>query len=229
MHKKISGLLLISLSLILSAPSLLAQASAPAVGVHKVRRVPPPPKVCVDCIRAHENFLASDALQGRGSATHDELVAATYLASELEQYGVAPLGDDGGYLQRVALVRRKPVGAPQLTFSAAGQDVAWKHGTEMLVLRSGPAESSGPLEKVAAGATAQKGAFALLTLRAGASGEEDVQKAMAAGVAAVLLPETARYRSHWQEISATAIRRQAGVAEPGQRDDWRRNSDPHVE
>ena len=40
--------------------------------------------------------LASDAMQGRGSGTPDELRAATYLAGELRQIGISPLGDDGG-------------------------------------------------------------------------------------------------------------------------------------
>jgi hypothetical protein len=60
-------------------------------------------KVCELCVRAHEEFLASDALRGRGSGTHDELVAATYVASELRQYGIEPAGDNGGYIQRLAL------------------------------------------------------------------------------------------------------------------------------
>ena len=38
-------------------------------------------------IRADMEFLASDALQGRGSATRDELLAATFIASQLQQYG----------------------------------------------------------------------------------------------------------------------------------------------
>jgi Zn-dependent M28 family amino/carboxypeptidase len=46
-------------------------------------------------------FLASDAMQGRGSGTHDELLAATYIASELQQIGIAPAGDSGGYIQDV--------------------------------------------------------------------------------------------------------------------------------
>src|SRR5690348_6173805 len=57
--------------------------------------------VCARCIRAHMDFLASDALRGRGSRTHDELVAATYLASEFEQYGLTPAGDGGGFIERV--------------------------------------------------------------------------------------------------------------------------------
>jgi Zn-dependent M28 family amino/carboxypeptidase len=56
----------------------------------------------MDQIRGAMEFLASDALQGRGSGTHDELLAATYLASQLRQIGIEPAGDNGGYLQNVA-------------------------------------------------------------------------------------------------------------------------------
>jgi Zn-dependent M28 family amino/carboxypeptidase len=55
-----------------------------------------------DGIYAEMNFLASDALQGRGSGTHDELVAAVYIASELRRMGITPMGDDGGYIQNVS-------------------------------------------------------------------------------------------------------------------------------
>jgi Zn-dependent M28 family amino/carboxypeptidase len=34
------------------------------------------------------SFLASEALRGRGSATHDELVAATYVASQFRSFGL---------------------------------------------------------------------------------------------------------------------------------------------
>lgn len=50
-------------------------------------------------------FLASDALQGRGSGSHDELVAAVYLASELHRLGIQPMGDKGGYIQDVQTER----------------------------------------------------------------------------------------------------------------------------
>jgi hypothetical protein len=64
--------------------------------------------ICAACIRAHEEFLASDALQGRGSATHDELVAATYIASELRQYGIDPAGDEGTYIQQAVIPQAMP-------------------------------------------------------------------------------------------------------------------------
>jgi peptidase M28-like protein len=53
-------------------------------------------------IRAAMEFLASDALQGRASGSHDELLAATYLAAELRQIGIKPLGDDSGYIQNAS-------------------------------------------------------------------------------------------------------------------------------
>src|SRR5215468_10517309 len=54
-------------------------------------------------VRSHEEFLASDALQGRGSGTRDEWIAATYIGSELREFGVEPAGEDGSYVQRVEL------------------------------------------------------------------------------------------------------------------------------
>jgi len=56
--------------------------------------------LCKPCIRAHEHFLASDAMQGRGSATANELLAAEYIAAQLEQYGVQP-ALPGGFIQTV--------------------------------------------------------------------------------------------------------------------------------
>ncbi len=39
-------------------------------------------------VRGEMTFLASDALRGRGSATHDEFVAATYVASQFQSFGL---------------------------------------------------------------------------------------------------------------------------------------------
>jgi hypothetical protein len=53
-------------------------------------------------IRGAMEFLASDALQGRASGSHDELLAATYLASQLREIGIEPAGDEGSYIQNVS-------------------------------------------------------------------------------------------------------------------------------
>src|SRR5579863_2724992 len=107
-------------------------------------------RVCERCIRAHEEFLASDALQGRGSGTHDELVAATYVASQLRQYGIEPSGDDGGYIQRVPAIRRNIVSPPRLTVSPPGsaEPIAWDYGKDFLVVVLTQTDFSGPLRKL---------------------------------------------------------------------------------
>lgn len=49
-------------------------------------------------IHGDMSFLASDALRGRGSGTHDELVAATYVATQFSSFGL-----EDAQLQRVPL------------------------------------------------------------------------------------------------------------------------------
>lgn len=58
-------------------------------------------QVLANHIRSEMEFLADDALQGRGSGTRDELVGAVYLASQLRAMGIAPASDNGGYIQNV--------------------------------------------------------------------------------------------------------------------------------
>lgn len=54
-------------------------------------------------VRADMNFLASDELQGRASATRDEHLAALFAASQFQALGLEPGGDNGTYLQKTAL------------------------------------------------------------------------------------------------------------------------------
>jgi Zn-dependent M28 family amino/carboxypeptidase len=59
-------------------------------------------------IRAELGFLASDAMQGRGSGSNFERIAAEYIGSQFRQFGLEPGGDNDsagnkGYVQRVAL------------------------------------------------------------------------------------------------------------------------------
>jgi Zn-dependent M28 family amino/carboxypeptidase len=61
-----------------------------------------------DNIRAELGFLASDAMQGRGSGTNYERVAAEYIGSQFRQFGLEPAGDtdsagNKSFVQRVPL------------------------------------------------------------------------------------------------------------------------------
>src|SRR2546423_3629588 len=53
---------------------------------------------------AHDRFLASDLLEGRGPGTRGDLLARQYIAAQFESYGLAPAGDNGTFFQRVPLL-----------------------------------------------------------------------------------------------------------------------------
>jgi Zn-dependent M28 family amino/carboxypeptidase len=66
-------------------------------------------EVDADAIRSHVEFLASDLLEGRATASRGHDIAAAYVASQFRQAGLQPAGDDGGYLQTVPLLEATPV------------------------------------------------------------------------------------------------------------------------
>src|SRR5438128_10383859 len=171
----------------------------------------PLPKICAACIRAHMEFLASDAIQGRGSGTHDELIAATYVASQLRQYGIEPAGDEGGYIQRAATMRQALSAPPELTITqpddALAKQLNWIHGKEMLVLNLSQPEFAGPLQKLEVDGGVEKakaGAIVYLLPKSAAQRDEGKLQSgafsvLSQGAVAVLLPASAERRRHWEE------------------------------
>ena len=71
---------------------------APFVLCAQQRRSEVNPAEIAAHVRGTLSFLASDALRGRGSGTHDELVAAVYVVSQFQSFGL-----DQAELQRVPL------------------------------------------------------------------------------------------------------------------------------
>ncbi len=53
-----------------------------------------------DELSSHAKFLASPALEGRGTGSAGIKLARDYIAAEFAKYGLRPGGDNGGYLQR---------------------------------------------------------------------------------------------------------------------------------
>ena len=159
-------------------PPVKREVSVPPASFSKANRV------CEPCIRAHEEFLASDAMQGRGSATHDEWVAATYVASELRQYGIAPAGDDGGYIQRVPLVGSKVTSVPTMSFSLPGagaaHEITWSQGKDFLTVDLSQSEFSGRLQKIDAAGSATNVEAGMVVLIAGKNEAELERAALAA-------------------------------------------------
>ncbi len=179
------------------------------------RTAAPAPSVCAACIRAHMEFLASDALRGRGSGTADELVAATYVAAQLRAYGIAPAGDNGGYLQRATLQQPKFTGPPQLTFAqpgAGGEKTSWTCGKEFAVLYLAQTQFSGPLHVINADEDDPQPAGAIVLIlgndrkrqRAKASSLGD--KGAVAAIIAASAERAAQFQQRAKELPTLPVR-----------------------
>lgn len=90
-------------------------------------------------VSAHENFLAGDALQGRGSATRDEAIAAAYVAAQFEGFGLTPPPGMTSYFQTAGVTRITPSGHAALT--AGGVTVS--EGSGLTLYYSGGNNVSG--------------------------------------------------------------------------------------
>jgi Zn-dependent M28 family amino/carboxypeptidase len=63
--------------------------------------------ISADSLRGHLSFIASDALEGRGTPSRGLDIAAEYIAAQFRRAGLEPIGDDG-YFQTATLTVRQP-------------------------------------------------------------------------------------------------------------------------
>src|SRR5882672_12332978 len=96
----------IALSLIAAIPLFAADKAA-----SKAAGEAPPAAVArgmallsTKALAAHDQFLASDLLEGRGPGTRGDEIAQQYIAAQCESYGLQPAGDGGTYYQNVPLL-----------------------------------------------------------------------------------------------------------------------------
>lgn len=178
---------LLSLAVVLATASVSAQRS-PSRPV----TTPPPSTITEASIRGHMEFLASDAMNGRGSGTADEWRTAEYIASNLRRWGIEPMGDDGGYVQKIATGRTTAAAPPLLV---AGS-MTLMHGREMLVQNIDQGAVKGPLFRYTFGAPVPRGAFVFVP--DGVTPDE----AVLAGAAGVLTVETPQLRTAWATTGA---------------------------
>jgi hypothetical protein len=139
-------------------------------------------------VRSHMAFLASDAMNGRGSGTRDEWIAASYLGAQMQQWGLEPLGDSGGFVQQIEIVRPETARPP--TLSVGG--TTYTHGQQMRVLALAGSHAAGPLQKYAAGTPVNAGAALLMPSGSPASTGKvagPIPAAATAGAAIVLTLE----------------------------------------
>jgi hypothetical protein len=69
-----------------------AQAAEPALSPGQAQLLS---SISADAMRGHLSFLASGALEGRGTPSRGLDIAAEYIASQFRAAGLEPLGDDG--------------------------------------------------------------------------------------------------------------------------------------
>jgi hypothetical protein len=94
------------LGLLLALPLATASAQPSATGSWTVKP---------EWVRADEEALAGDALQGRGSATADEAKAAAWVAGRFAEFGLVPAPGMNGYLQTATILQPKLGGPPVLS------------------------------------------------------------------------------------------------------------------
>lgn len=149
-------------------------------------------------IRAELTFLASDAMQGRGSGTVYERIAAEYIGSQFRQFGLEPGGDadatgNKGFVQRVALESAKFTEAPAFTVTSGSNTHKWQFGRDFLVSFLRAPRITGELQVIEASGTPTKGAVVVAKLPATADQQQRqdmIRKARFAEAVAVVMPES---------------------------------------
>jgi Zn-dependent M28 family amino/carboxypeptidase len=129
MHRNIMRSLMLGLCLACLATSLPAQTTSPSPGTRVARALD------ARVLRAHLEFLADDALEGRAPGTRGGKIAAKYIATQFERIGLEPAGDSGTYFQRVPIIALAP--EPILAVAGApAPPLAWKKDFVMWSMRN---------------------------------------------------------------------------------------------
>ncbi len=89
-------LLLIAATIVLAVAATKTEMPAPVSTAMKLFRA--------DAIAAHDRFLSSDLLEGRGPGTRGDAIAEEYIATQFQSFGLKPGGENGTYFQNVPLV-----------------------------------------------------------------------------------------------------------------------------
>ncbi len=164
-------------------------------------------------VRAHMDFLAGDAMQGRGSGTQFEWISGQYFASMMQQFGIEPAGesDSSGnktYLQTINIAQNSFSKPPIMIFNSGGADSVLEHGKEMIVLRIGSSNISGEFQIIGYDEKPKPGAVAFVKVREGddpAKVSQSIGSLMGSGAAAIILEETEQWRSRWSNTAARKI------------------------
>ncbi|WP_144392715.1 M28 family metallopeptidase [Pleionea sediminis] len=101
--------------LVLATSLILAGCKEPNISIKEQSSIP---EVNQNSLRAHISFLADDSLKGRATGSEGYNIAAKYVASHFQQYGLKPAGSGDSYLQPIQFRERQlNIEATKLTFN----------------------------------------------------------------------------------------------------------------
>lgn len=109
--------------------SLVAACSA-----QKTPAPAPGPGFTAERFRAHVAFLADDLLEGRDTGSRGHEIAARYVATEFDSYGLKPGGTEGSWFQQVPF-QKTTRGADKgsMTISGPTGEKRYQHGDNVMV------------------------------------------------------------------------------------------------
>src|SRR5215469_16368923 len=110
------------------------------IATGSAQQTSPPPDVqnamdhfSKSALRANMRFLADDLLEGRGTGTRGQELAAKYVAAQFEAFGLEPGGGKGGWFQTVPFreITVDPSGC-ELSITRQGKTTRLKWGEDFL-------------------------------------------------------------------------------------------------
>jgi hypothetical protein len=175
---------------------ILVGAAAALIMQSAAGRGAPSDVIAESTVRAHMEFLASDAMNGRGSGSRDEWITATYIAAQMRRDGLEPLGDARDFVQTVDIARTEVVGDPVFAVGAVSL-----RRDQLFLMRMNTSDAQGLLQKYSPDVPVRSGAVLLMPAEMGPDTKLNLQ-----GAQLVLWHDTTALRAHWSDLSRRPVR-----------------------
>ncbi|HWJ71022.1 MAG TPA: M28 family metallopeptidase [Sphingobium sp.] len=116
------------------APARTNPPAAAAEALIPEAQLPLDPRFSAARVKADISFLADDLLEGRDTGSVGHEIAARFVAQRFAALGLAPMGDAGGWFQRITFQQTERRDAPSgVTISGPSGSATFSHGVEALV------------------------------------------------------------------------------------------------
>ncbi len=93
--------------------------------------------ISIEKFRQHMDTLASDVYEGRGTGTKGGNMAADYIAVQMLNMDIIPLGNDGSYFQYVPMHGSKPIPESSLRLHFMGEETELSLGSDYMMYKTG--------------------------------------------------------------------------------------------